>query len=106
MVPLLVLLPLIESHGGLADATPGSLLQLLGPTALESAAGLGLLLLIGRVVLRKIFEVRGRAAVEMAGLCAAESILVAVKATTTLPHHPRARRLPCIGCLHEQKTTR
>jgi Kef-type K+ transport system membrane component KefB len=62
VVPLLVLLPLIESQGGLADAGPGALLQLLGPTALESAAGLGLLLLGGRVVLRKVFEVRRRGA--------------------------------------------
>lgn len=59
VVPLLVLLPLIESSGGVGGTTPGSLLRLLGPTALESAAGLGMLLLGGRFVLRKIFEVGG-----------------------------------------------
>jgi len=61
VVPFLVLLPLIESGGGMAAAAAGgatNLLQLLGPTALSSAAGLGVLLLGGRVVLRRVFEVR------------------------------------------------
>jgi hypothetical protein len=58
VVPFLVLLPLIESNGGMDSATPTSLLQSLAPTALNSAVGLGLLLLSGRVVLRRVFQVR------------------------------------------------
>lgn len=62
-MPFLVLLPLIESSGGMEDATPTTLLQSLGPTALSSAAGLGVLLLSGRFVLRRVYEVRARAIV-------------------------------------------
>jgi hypothetical protein len=58
IVPFLVLLPLIESNGGMDLATPTTLMQSLGPTALNSAAGLGFLLLGGRFVLRRIYEVR------------------------------------------------
>lgn len=58
-MPFLVLLPLIESNGGMEDATPTTLLHMLGPTALNSAAGLGMLLLSGRFVLRRIYEVGG-----------------------------------------------
>jgi len=56
-VPFLVLLPLIEGNGGMDSATPTTLLQSLGPTALNSAAGLVMLLLGGRFVLRRIYEV-------------------------------------------------
>ena len=56
VVPFLVLLPLIESNGGMESSTPTTLLQALGPTALKSAAGLGLLLLAGRIVLRRVYE--------------------------------------------------
>ncbi|KAI8466111.1 MAG: Sodium/hydrogen exchanger family-domain-containing protein [Monoraphidium minutum] len=56
VVPFLVLLPLIESNGGMENATSDTLLGMLGPTAFNSAAGLVLLLLAGRFVLRRIFE--------------------------------------------------
>jgi Kef-type K+ transport system membrane component KefB len=55
-VPFLVLLPLIESNGGMESSTPTTLLASLGPTALNSAAGLGFLLLAGRLVLRRAYE--------------------------------------------------
>lgn len=58
MVPFLVLLPLIESNGGMEGASADTLLQMLGPTTLTSLAGLGALLVGGRVVLRRVFEVR------------------------------------------------
>eukprot|EP00878_Enallax_costatus_P013828 GHUV01014463.1.p1 GENE.GHUV01014463.1~~GHUV01014463.1.p1 ORF type:complete len:492 (+),score=144.01 GHUV01014463.1:299-1774(+) len=57
VVPFLVLLPLIESHGGMEGASPDTLLQMLGPTAATSLAGLGALLLGGRVILRRVFEI-------------------------------------------------
>lgn len=57
-MPFLVLLPLIESSGGMENATSDTLLGMLGPTAFNSAAGLAMLLLAGRVVLRRMFEVR------------------------------------------------
>jgi Kef-type K+ transport system membrane component KefB len=58
VVPFLVLLPLIEDgHGVSMDgASPVSLLAVLGPTVLKTVAGLGALLLGGRFVLRRIFE--------------------------------------------------
>eukprot|EP00775_Hariotina_reticulata_P005483 gene5483-5718_t len=56
VVPFLVLLPLIESHGGMEGASADTLLQMLGPTTATSLAGLGALLLGGRVVLRRFFE--------------------------------------------------
>jgi Kef-type K+ transport system membrane component KefB len=58
VVPFLVLLPLIESNGGMEGASADTLLQMLGPTTLTSLAGLGALLVGGRVVLRRVFEVR------------------------------------------------
>jgi hypothetical protein len=60
-VPFLVLLPLIESSGGMENATSDTLLGMLGPTAFNSAAGLAMLLFGGRIVLRKLYEVRGGA---------------------------------------------
>jgi Kef-type K+ transport system membrane component KefB len=70
-VPFLVLLPLIESSGGMEDATPTTLLQALGPTALNSALGLGLLLLSGRVVLRRVYEMvaQSRSSETFVALC-------------------------------------
>eukprot|EP00879_Flechtneria_rotunda_P030712 GHRR01033383.1.p1 GENE.GHRR01033383.1~~GHRR01033383.1.p1 ORF type:complete len:471 (+),score=170.75 GHRR01033383.1:295-1707(+) len=56
VVPFLVLLPLIESNGGMEGASADTLLQMLGPTALTSVAGLAALLVGGRTVLRRIFE--------------------------------------------------
>ena len=59
VVPFLVLLPLIESDNSelLNGASASSLLEKLGPTALQTVLGLGLLLVGGRVVLRRVFEV-------------------------------------------------
>lgn len=58
MVPFLVLLPLIESDNSeLLNGGASSLLEKLGPTALQTVLGLGLLLVGGRVVLRRVFEV-------------------------------------------------
>jgi hypothetical protein len=60
VVPFLVLLPVLENGGTnlLADGvSPVSLIQELGPTALKTVAGLGTLLLGGRVILRRIFDV-------------------------------------------------
>ncbi len=75
VVPFLVLLPLVvqlQSSGvgdpvaALADAAsgavaaaqtnPASLVAMLGPTALKTCAGLAVLLLGGRVLLRRVFE--------------------------------------------------
>jgi hypothetical protein len=63
VVPFLVLLPLavqLSSNGGIpADSpSPVSLLTLLGPTALKTCGALGLVLFSGRLVLRRMFEVR------------------------------------------------
>jgi Kef-type K+ transport system membrane component KefB len=57
VVPFLVLLPVIEMSGGMEGASPATLLNQLGPTALQTLAGLGALLLGGRIVLRRVFEV-------------------------------------------------
>ena len=60
MVPFLVLLPLVESTDMEAQSTM-ALLQALGPTALKTLGGLGLLLLGGRFILRRIFEIVAQA---------------------------------------------
>mmetsp|Transcript_27448 Transcript_27448/g.69813 ORF Transcript_27448/g.69813 Transcript_27448/m.69813 type:complete len:942 (-) Transcript_27448:1022-3847(-) len=61
VVPFLVLLPLVvqmQTTGiGMGDMEPASLLALLGPTALKTCLGLGALLVGGRLLLRRVFEV-------------------------------------------------
>ena len=60
VVPLLVMLPLYEAAktGGLPiDADSSSILAQLGPDAVKAVLGLGALLVGGRVVLRRVFEV-------------------------------------------------
>ncbi|GFR52486.1 hypothetical protein Agub_g15056, partial [Astrephomene gubernaculifera] len=61
VVPFLVLLPLVTSKGGAeimegAASSPVSLLTMLGPTALQTVAGLGALLLADRLIMKRIFE--------------------------------------------------
>ncbi|BDA40681.1 Glutathione-regulated potassium-efflux system protein KefB [Coccomyxa sp. Obi] len=58
VVPFLVLLPLVENDDlmGQAGQSTMTLVTSLGPTALQTVFGLGVLLLGGRVVLRRIFE--------------------------------------------------
>lgn len=58
VVPFLVLLPLVENDElmGQAGQSTMTLVTSLGPTALQTVFGLGVLLLGGRVVLRRIFE--------------------------------------------------
>lgn len=57
-VPFLVLLPLIEGRAGRLDGLDGAaLLTQLGPTALKTFGGIGLILLGGRTFLRRVFEV-------------------------------------------------
>lgn len=56
MVPFLVLLPLVEGNDMASDQSPITLLAALGPTALKTLGGLGLLLLGGRLVLSRLFE--------------------------------------------------
>ena len=58
MVPFLVLLPLVE-RTDLTSTGAMDLLSQLGPTALETLGSLGLLLLGGRIILRRVFEVLG-----------------------------------------------
>lgn len=53
VVPLLVLLPIIESQKDIGFAAQASIL---GITALKAVFGLGGLLVVGRVVLRRVFE--------------------------------------------------
>lgn len=55
VVPLLVVLPLYEATAGTGES--GALLAQLGPTAVKALLGLGALLLGGRVVLRRVFEI-------------------------------------------------
>lgn len=66
-VPFLVLLPLVEASGGVQALGDGGvlptdaagtigILQELGPTALKTLGGVGLVLLGGRTVLRRLFE--------------------------------------------------
>jgi hypothetical protein len=78
VVPFLVLLPLFVQlqagdAAGVVDAAanpaaavaaaaaagagPGTLVAMLGPTVLKTCAGLGLLLVGGRLLLRRVFEV-------------------------------------------------
>ncbi len=58
MVPFLVLLPLVENADlvGQPSQSTMTLVASLGPTALKTLLGLGALLIGGRVVLRRIFE--------------------------------------------------
>lgn len=58
VVPFLVLLPLVEGDGlvGQPGQSTMTLLTSLGPTVLQTLLGLGVLLVGGRVVLRRIFE--------------------------------------------------
>ena len=55
VVPFLVLLPLVESNA-FGGGSPVSLLKALGPTAVTTVGSLGLLLVCGRIFLRRIFE--------------------------------------------------
>ena len=55
VVPFLVLLPVIEGTD-MTGSSPISLLAALGPTALKTVGGLSLLLLGGRYVLSRLFE--------------------------------------------------
>eukprot|EP00891_Asterochloris_glomerata_P001180 jgi/Astpho2/1180/Aster-07718 len=55
VVPFLVLLPLVESNE-LEGQSTMTLVYALGPTALKTLGGLGLLLLGGRFVLRRLFQ--------------------------------------------------
>lgn len=57
-VPFLVLLPLVEGNNSalLEGADTISLLQQLGPTALKTLGGLGIVLLGGRLFMRRVFE--------------------------------------------------
>jgi Kef-type K+ transport system membrane component KefB/voltage-gated potassium channel Kch len=60
VVPLLVMLPLYEAAktGGMPiDADSASILAQLGPQAVKAVLGLGALLVGGRFVLRRVFEV-------------------------------------------------
>lgn len=57
VVPFLVLLPLVE-NSDMASTGAMDLLSQLGPTALQTVGSLGLLLLTGRIVLRRVFKVR------------------------------------------------
>lgn len=57
VVPLLVLLPLIESSTGLDTASGLDLLQAFGPTILTTLGWVGALILGGRTILRRVFEV-------------------------------------------------
>ncbi len=69
MVPLLVLLPLIESSTGLDTANGLDLLQAFGPTILTTLAWVGALILGGRTILRRVFEVCWRVGGYGLGLC-------------------------------------
>ncbi len=60
IVPFLVLLPVVESPEMDGQSTM-ALLTSLGPTALKTLGGLGVLLLGGRFVLRRIFEMVAQA---------------------------------------------
>jgi hypothetical protein len=55
VVPLLVILPILES--GKLSGDPSVLWATLGITTLKALGGLGLLLLGGRLLLRRVFEV-------------------------------------------------
>ena len=55
VVPFLVLLPLVEGSN-FSGGSPISLLKALGPTALTTLGSLALLLVSGRIFLRRIFE--------------------------------------------------
>jgi hypothetical protein len=58
VVPFLVLLPVVENADlvGQPNQSTMTLVASLGPTALQTLLGLGALLLGGRIVLRRIFE--------------------------------------------------
>lgn len=56
VVPFLVLLPLVE-NSDMTSTGAMDLLSQLGPTALQTVGSLGLLLLTGRTVLRRVFKV-------------------------------------------------
>lgn len=73
MVPLLVLLPIIETQGGANTALAEQLL-LVGATVAKGVGGLGGILVAGRFLLRPLFDVvageggGGRKEVAAAGL--------------------------------------
>lgn len=60
-MPFLVLLPVVEGPEMDGSMSTMALLTSLGPTALKTLGGLGLLLLGGRFVLRRIFEIVAQA---------------------------------------------
>ena len=55
-MPFLVLLPLVESND-MTSVGAMDLLSKLGPTAATTVGSLGLLLLGGRTILRRVFKV-------------------------------------------------
>lgn len=56
VVPFLVLLPIVE-NSDMTTSNASDLISQLGPTALTTVGSLGLLLLTGRTVLRRVFQV-------------------------------------------------
>jgi predicted Kef-type K+ transport protein len=58
VVPLLVLLPLLESSGDMNVSNVMELVQVFGPAVLTTLGWVGLLIVGGRTVLRRVFEVR------------------------------------------------
>ena len=56
VVPFLVLLPIVE-NSDMTSSNAMDLISQLGPTALTTVGSLGLLLLAGRTVLRRVFQV-------------------------------------------------
>jgi monovalent cation:proton antiporter-2 (CPA2) family protein len=69
VVPLLVLLPIIEDSS--VDGGVGSTLTVLGLTALKAVGGLGAIIAVGRLLLRRVFEVvaGARSSETFVGLC-------------------------------------
>lgn len=57
VVPFLVLLPIVE-NSDMTTSNAADLISQLGPTALTTVGSLGLLLLTGRTVLRRVFQAR------------------------------------------------
>ncbi|CAN0479122.1 unnamed protein product, partial [Hapterophycus canaliculatus] len=55
VVPLLVLLPIIETQG--VDASLSEQLMLVGATVAKGVGGLGAILVAGRFLLRPLFDV-------------------------------------------------
>lgn len=85
MVPFLVLLPIVE-NSDMTTSNASDLISQLGPTAVTTVGSLGLLLLAGRTVLRRVFQARQHRSIATALQLVVQSYVDRIVMTETCFH--------------------